>query len=216
MERKSKKTLFIALSLLAAFVIWTLLLTVVDVQPIGAQGTSVGFATLNRFVRDAVGNNLTLYIITDWLGLVPIAVAFAFAMLGLAQWIKRKSFFKVDKSILALGVFYIAVMSVYLLFEFVVINYRPILISGYLEASYPSSTTMLVMTVMPTAIIQLNMRLKGKALRLIFSSLIIAFIAFTVVGRIVSGVHWISDIIGGALFSAGAVLGYYFAVKNIE
>ena len=168
MERKSKKTLFIALSFLAAFVIWTLLLTVVDVQPIGAQGTNVGFATVNGFISDVIGNNLALYVITDWLGLVPIAVAFAFAMLGLAQWIKRKSFFKVDKSILALGVFYIAVMSVYLLFEFVVINYRPILISGYLEASYPSSTTMLVMTVMPTAIIQLNMRLKGKALRLIF------------------------------------------------
>ena len=156
MERKSKKTLFIALSFLAAFVIWTLLLTVVDVQPIGAQGTNVGFATVNGFISDVIGNNLALYVITDWLGLVPIAVAFAFAMLGLAQWIKRKSFFKVDKSILALGVFYIAVMSVYLLFEFVVINYRPILISGYLEASYPSSTTMLVMTVMPTAIIQLN------------------------------------------------------------
>jgi undecaprenyl-diphosphatase len=150
-----------------------------------------------------------LYVITDWLGLVPIGVALGFAILGLVQWIKRKSLFKVDRSILALGGFYIVVMSVYILFEMVVINYRPTLIDGYLEVSYPSSTTMLVMCVMPTAMMQLRARIKNDVLRRCVMVTIAVFTAFMVIGRIVSGVHWITDIIGGAILSTGLVMLYY-------
>ena len=71
-----------------------------------------------------------LYTVTDWLGLVPIAFCLGFAIFGLAQWIKRKSLLKVDLSILALGGFYLLVMATYVLFEYVVINYRPVLIYG--------------------------------------------------------------------------------------
>ena len=137
-----------------------------------------------------------------------------FAVLGLVQWIKRKIILKVDRSILALGGFYIVVMAVYILFEMVVINYRPTLIDGYLEASYPSSTTMLVMCVMPTAMMQLRARIKNKVFSRCVMVAITAFIAFMVIGRLVSGVHWITDIIGGALVSAAIVLMYY-AISNI-
>ena len=145
---------------------------------------------------------------------MPIGFAFGFAVLGLVQWIKRKSILKVDRSILTLGGFYIVVMAVYILFEIVVINYRPVLINGYLEASYPSSTTMLVMCVMPTAMIQLRPRIKNDVFRRYVMLVIAAFIAFTVIGRLVSGVHWITDIIGGALLSTAIVLMYY-AISNI-
>ena len=148
------------------------------------------------------------------MGLVPIAVAFGFAILGLVQLIKRKSLWKVDHNILALGVFYIVVMAAYILFEMVVINYRPTLIDGYLEASYPSSTTMLVMCVMPTAAMQLNVRIKNTVFRRCAIITIVAFTAFMVIGRLVSGVHWITDIIGGALFSAGIVM-IYKAIINL-
>ena len=121
----------------------------------------------------------------------------------------RKSLFKVDRSILALGGFYIVVMSVYILFEMVVINYRPTLIDGYLEVSYPSSTTMLVMCVMPTAMMQLRARIKNDVLRRCVMVTIAVFTAFMVIGRIVSGVHWITDIIGGAILSTGLVMLYY-------
>ena len=186
-----------------------MLVCLVDVQAVGPEGSSVGFATLNSFVHDLTGVNFSLYIITDWLGLVPFGVAFGFAILGLVQWIKRKSFFKVDRSILALGGFYIVVMSVYVLFEMVVINYRPTLIDGYLEVSYPSSTTMLVMCVMPTAMMQLRARIKNDVLRRCVMVTIAVFTAFMVIGRIVSGVHWITDIIGGAILSTGLVMLYY-------
>ena len=193
----------------AVFVLWTVLVCFVDVRAIGPQESSVGFATLNGYIHDLTGVNMRLYVITDWLGLVPIGIAFGFAVLGLVQWIKRKSLLKVDRSILTLGGFYIVVMAAYILFEIVVINYRPTLIDGYLEASYPSSTTMLVMCVMPTAMMQFSKRIKNDLFRRCVMFIIIAFIVFMVIGRLVSGVHWITDIIGGALFSTSIVLIYY-------
>ena len=214
MEKKNKKRLVLGAGLVVAFVLWTVLVCFVDVRTIGPQGSSVGFATLNGFVHELTGVNWLLYTVTDWLGLVPITVALGFSILGLVQFIKRKSLWKVDHSILALGVFYIVVMAAYLVFEIVVINYRPTLIEGYLEASYPSSTTMLVMCVMPTAAMQLNARIKNTVFRRCVIITIIVFIAFMVIGRFLSGVHWITDIIGGALFSAGVVT-TYFSICNI-
>jgi undecaprenyl-diphosphatase len=209
MEKKNKKMLVWGASLIVAFALWTVLVRFVDVRAIGPEGSSVGFATLNGFVHELTGVNWLLYTVTDWLGLVPIAVALLFAILGLVQLIKRKSLWKVDHSILALGVFYIVVMATYVFFEMVVINYRPTLIEGYLEASYPSSTTMLVMCVMPTAAMQLNVRIKNTVIRRCVIIAIITFTTFMVIGRLISGVHWITDIIGGALFSSGIDLMYY-------
>ena len=209
MEKKNKKILCVGIILLLMFVLWTVLLSFVDVRAIGPRNSSVGFACINQYVHNLVGVNMDLYIITDWLGLVPVAIGFGFAILGLVQWVKGKNILKVDQSILALGVFYIIVFGVYILFETVVINYRPVLIDGYLEASYPSSTTVLVMCIMPTAIFQFNMRIKNNVLKKCIVAIISIFIAFMVVGRLISGVHWLTDIIGGAMFSAGIVLIYY-------
>ena len=208
MEKIRKKMFFMGVGLLGAFVLWTVLVSYVDVRAIGQNASSVGFATLNGYVHNLTGVNMFLYTITDWLGLVPIGVAFGFAVLGLVQWVGRKSLFKVDRSILALGGFYIIVLAMYIFFEIVVINYRPVLIDGYLEASYPSSTTMLVMCVMPTAIMQLHARIKSDVFRRCVLISIAAFTAFMVIGRLASGVHWLTDIIGGALVSAGLVITY--------
>ncbi len=214
MEKENKNRLVLGASLVVAFMLWTVLVRFVDVRAIGPEGSSVGFATLNGFVHELTGVNWLLYAVTDWLGLVPIAVALGFAGLGLVQLIKRKSLWKVDHSILALGVFYIVVMAAYIFFEMRVINYRPTLIDGYLEASYPSSTTMLVMCVMPTAAMQLNVRIKNTVLRRCTIIAIVSFTTFMVIGRLISGVHWITDIIGGALLSAGLVMIYY-SISNI-
>lgn len=208
MKKENKREFWIAMILLAAFVLWTVLVRALDVQAIGPNGSFVGFATLNGFVHALTGTNLALYVITDWLGFIPFFVALGFAVLGLCQWIKRKRLTLVDRNILALGVFYVIVMAVYVLFEFVVINYRPILIDGRAEASYPSSTTMLVTCVMPTAIMQCRARIKNKALQNAVTLTIAIFVVFMVIERLLSGVHWISDIIGGLLFSAGLVALY--------
>ena len=203
-----KRKFCIALGLLAAFALWTIAIQWIDVQPIGPRGSAVGFATLNGFVHNLTGTHMTLYVITDWLGLVPVAFGFGFAALGLAQWIKRKSMLKVDGSILILGGFYIVTLAAYLFFESYVVNYRPVLIEGYLEASYPSSTTLLVLCIMPTAMIQLRDRIKQPMFRKCVSIAITAFMVLMVIGRLISGVHWLTDIIGGILLSAGLVMIY--------
>ena len=215
MKKETKKNFGIAAILLGAFVVWTAAVRLVDVQPIGPQGSAVGFATINGWVHSLAGVHMSLYTVTDWLGLVPIGVAMGFALLGLIQWIKRKHLRQVDYSIIVLGGFYLLVMAAYVLFEVVVINYRPVLINGYLEASYPSSTTMLVLCVMPTTLMQLNARIKSQTLKRWVGFGITAFILFMVIGRLLSGVHWFTDIIGGALLSAGLVMLYY-SITSLE
>ena len=203
-----KKKICIALGLLSSFVLWTIAINLIDVQPIGPQEATVGFATLNSIVHRLTGVHMQLYTITDWLGLVPVVFVFGFAFLGLAQWIKRKSILKVDRSILILGAFYIVTLAAYIFFESYVINYRPVLIEGSLEASYPSSTTLLVLCVMPTARMQLHGRIQNSALRKAVTVAITSYIVFMVAGRLLSGVHWLTDIIGGILLSAGLVMIY--------
>lgn len=208
MKEKNQRSLWIMLVALFMFAAWTLAITQVDLQPVGPEGTVVGFATINSAFHEWTGVHMWLYEMTDWLGLVPIIVVLGFGVLGLTQLIKRRSLFKVDSDILILGVFYILVMAAYVIFEMFVINYRPVLIEGRLEASYPSSTTLLVLCVMPTAIMQLNNRIKNVVLRKVTVVSISLFIVFMVVGRLVSGVHWLTDIVGGVLLSIGLVMLY--------
>ena len=215
MKKENQRNFCIAICMLLAFLLWTMAIQFVDVQAIGPQDSTVGLATMNQFVHNLTGVHMPLYTITDWLGLVPLMFVMGFGTLGLVQWIKRKNLLKVDYSILVLGEFYIVVMAAYILFEVFVINYRPVLINGYLEASYPSSTTMLVMCVMPTVIMQLNTRIKSDVFKRCVSSAITIFVVFMVIGRLVSGVHWFSDIVGGALLSAGLVL-MYRAIINLK
>lgn len=208
MKKEAKRSFCIEISLLAVFILWTAAVCFVDVREIGPQGASVGFASINGFVHRLTGVHMGLYTVTDWLGLVPIAFALAFAILGLVQWVMRKRISQVDRSILVLGGFYILVLAVYIFFEIVTVNYRPVLIGGILEVSYPSSTTMLVLCVMPTAVMQLNVRIKNNVIRRGVACIITAFVVFMVIGRLISGVHWVSDIVGGVLLSAGLVTMY--------
>lgn len=208
-----KRRLWIGLGLIAAFALWTLAVTWVDVQTIGPQESCIGLATLNRFVHSMTGVHMGLYVITDWLGLVPVGTVLGFTVLGFVQWVKRGHIQKVDTDLIVLGAFYVVVMAAYLLFEVWVVNYRPVLIHGTLEASYPSSTTLLVMTVMPTAMLQLHRRIQHKRVRQVIVVAMALFVLFMVVGRLLAGVHWMSDIIGGALLSGGLVLLYQAATE---
>ena len=213
MKRKNQKRLSAAGCMLAAFVLWTAAVRAVDVRPIGPMGSSVGFAAVNGFVHNLTGVHMGLYLLTDYLSILPLGLVLGFALLGLAQWVRRKCLFKVDCSLLALGGFYAFVLAAFVLFEVCVVNYRPVLIDGVLEASYPSSTTMLVLCVMPTAMMQLRERMKRSPVRSGVFGAMAAYTAFMVMARLISGVHWASDIVGGILLSAGLVT-LYSAVMN--
>ncbi len=208
MKTKTMQCLIISAVSLVACLLWTIAVKTVDVCPIGPRGSSVGLAALNGAFHRLTGVHMTLYHITDWLGLVPFTIAFCFAMLGLVQWIRRRKLTAVDRDLFVLGGFYLAVIAAYLLFEELSINYRPVLIAGFLEASYPSSTTLLVMCVMPTTAMQMERRIQNARRQLCVRWVIVAFTVFVVTGRLFSGVHWLSDIIGGGLLSAGLVMLY--------
>ena len=215
--KKLKNNALISLSLagifLLAFLLLTILVKTVDVQAIGPNGSKIGLAALNGAVFNAIGENALFYNITEFLGLLPFAVAGAFAILGICQAIKRKSIKKVDLEIYILGAFYVAVIAAYILFEIVEINYRPILVDGALEASYPSTHTMLAVCIMTTAIIELHRLIKNKkALLIAADCLCVAIAAAIVIGRLLSGVHWTTDIIAGLLLSGALVSLYCFAI----
>lgn len=210
---KKNQNVLAGILLLAGFAVWTFLIQTVDVQPIGPNGSSVGFAALNGWFHQLTGVHWMLYTLTDWLGLVPICVCLIFAGAGFVQLVQRRSLFKVDLDIIMLGAYYVLVIFGYLLFEMVPINYRPVLIEGFLEASYPSSTTLLVLSVMPTLYFQAQRRLTASALRQTIRIFSVLFSAFMVLGRLVSGVHWLTDIVGAVLLSSGIFLIYKASVN---
>ena len=190
----------------------------VDVQAIGPEGTRIGLSHLNRFVFELFGVNMLWYEVTDWLGLAAIGTAFLFAAAGLIQWIRRKDIRKVDKEILSLGGLYFIVIGLYVLFELVVVNYRPILMPGstHPEASFPSSHTMLVCVIMGSALLLLGKYVHGKILRKVLQAICAATIGVTVLGRLISGVHWFTDIVGGVLISITLLNLYADILERIE
>jgi len=213
---KEKRKLLTGGGLIGVFVLWTVLVCCVDVQAVGQNGTKIGFARFNVWFHQLTGVHMTIYTITDWLGLVPIFICLCFGMLGLVQLIKRRSLRKVDPDILLLGGYYVLVIACYLIFEMIPINYRPVLIEGRLEASYPSSTTLLVLSVMPTLRFQANRRTDNIMIRRWTTVFVIAFSAFMVAGRLIAGVHWATDIIGSVLASAGMFMLYESAVAYTD
>lgn len=218
MLMKCKRKLLIAgvSGLLVAVLI--VLVCFVDVQAIGPEGTRIGLSHLNRFVFELFGISMLWYEITDWLGLAAIGTAFLFATAGLIQWIKRKDIRKVDKEILALGGLYLVVIGLYVLFEFVVVNFRPILMPGSTrpEASFPSSHTMLVCVIMGSTLLLLGKYVNGKMLRKTLQVICTATIVITVLGRLISGVHWFTDIVGGVLISIMLLNLYKEILERIE
>ena len=159
---------------------------------------------------------MAIYTVTDWLGLVPIVVCLYFGGLGLSQLLKRRSLFQVDLDIILLGAYYILVIAGYLIFESIPINYRPIPINGVMEASYPSSTTLLVLSVMPTLNFQVKRRIENRTQKRAICAASSVFMLLMVVGRTVAGVHWLTDILGAVLLSAGLFLLYKASVMMID
>lgn len=187
------------------FVLLMVLLRLVDVQPIGPLGSEVGFASVNGAVRDAIGNNEFFYTLTQIMGYSSFSLCALFGGLGALQLFKRKSLKKVDADLLLLGGFYVVMLACYVLFNVVVINYRPMLEDGELAASFPSSHSVLGICLMLSTLIQIRRRIERKGLRVCLSVLAAAIAVLMLVCRMFSGVHWFTDIVGGALLSLALV-----------
>ena len=211
--KENKKNIIIAGSLTLASIIYTLLVKFVDVKAIGPNGSEVGFAWLNKIFHNLLGEHMVIYKISEVLGYVVMLLVVIYGCIGLYQLIKRKSLLKVDKEIIKLGVFYVLMLVVYVLFEKIEINYRPVLMDGVLEASYPSSHTILALCICFSSLITSKKyfnKLYVKKINLIT----VILTGLVLLLRTISGVHWISDIIGGIIISLTLVsyyqLAYYY------
>lgn len=217
----TKKNFIISGVLLIIAIIYTILVQKIDVKPIGPENSSVGFATVNEAVANQIKENTTLgysetlYDITKYLGYLSLAMCVVYAFVGLVQLIKRKSLFKVDKEIFMLAAFYIVVIALYILFEIYVVNYRPVIMEEGLEASYPSSHTMLAVCVCGSAIILNKKLFKDFKQIKVVNILCTILLVTTVVGRLLSGVHWFSDIIGSIIISSALLMTFYSLI-NME
>ena len=214
---KNNKDWVITGLLFLLFAAFTIVVSLVDVQPIGPEQSEVGLATLNGCVFEHLGVNMDWYHLTEWLGLAVLLIPLCFAALGLWQLIRRKSLRKVDAPLLLLGAFYALVAAFYLLFEKVIINYRPVILSEGLEASYPSSHTMLAICVTATAMMVIRrLPTLSRHLRIVLKIVFASMLVLTVLGRLLSGVHWFTDIAGGALLSAALVMLYKAACNTTD
>ena len=215
MEKRRKEILLCG-GLFAVAIIYTLLVKYIDVQEIGPNDSLVGFATINNFMFNLTGVNMLWYDITDWWGFVPLFIAFIYAMIGFIQMIKRRNILKVDKEILGLGVYYIIVIGLYIFFETCIINYRPTLMDGILEASYPSSHTLLSVCICGSSLIINKYLFKNRNFFKAENIISILSILVIVIGRFISGVHWFTDIIGAILISIALLKAFYIYVKSIN
>lgn len=212
---KTKRNYIISIVLIAIAIIYTILVKTVDIGTIGPQDSKVGFATINKVVADNLPLNETLYKITKYLGYISLALVGIYGLIGLAQLIKRKSLFKVDREIISLGVFFVIVLALYVAFEMFIVNYRPVILDPEvgLEASYPSSHTVLAVCVCGS-VIMVNKKIfeKVKGIKVVNALCAVILIA-TVIGRLFSGVHWFSDIIGAIIISSALLMTYYSVIN---
>ena len=210
-----KRNLLFSILFLFLAILFTILVQVVDVEAIGPNGSLVGFATINQLVFDTLKTNDTLYHLTELVGILPIFIAILYALVGFGELIKAKDLRKVDKNILSLAVFYIVVIGVYVLFEIYEVNYRPILMDGVLEASYPSSHTMMAICICGSSLF-ISKRIFKTQFAKGLNLLSILVMIFLVVGRLVSGVHWFTDILGGILISGALLMIFYTVIDSFK
>lgn len=215
MEKRRKEILLCG-GLFAVAIIYTLLVKYIDVQEIGPNDSLVGFATINNFMFNLTGVNMLWYDITDWWGFVPLFIAFIYAMIGFIQMIKRRNILKVDKEILGLGIYYIIVIGLYIFFETCIINYRPTLMDGILEASYPSSHTLLSVCICGSSLIINKYLFKNRNFFKAENIISILSILVIVIGRFISGVHWFTDIVGAILISIALLKAFNIYIKSIN
>lgn len=215
-QERIRNLFIIAGVLFAVFVVYVICLLNIDRQAIGPENSVVGFASINGSFADAIGVNMMWRNISKILGVVAELFALFFALLGVAQLVQKKSLKKVDTDLYVLAGFYALMMIFYIFFEKVIINYRPVILDDGLEASFPSSHTMLGFCLMTTAILQFSSRIHDKLIKNIAIAVSLVIEAGIIIGRLLSGVHWLTDILGGLLLGTALVMLYYAATEYVK
>lgn len=203
-----------AVVMLVLFAALVACLMAVDRQPIAADGSLVGLGTINRSFHELTGVSWTLYSATEMGGYVAIASMFVFFVIGVVELVRGRGFGGVDKAIYLIAVAYVIMLIAYVGFDKIALNYRPVLVDGVLEPSFPSSHTFLAIGTMGCAITWAKARL-GKGTFTAVTIVCTLLALFVVIGRLLSGVHWFTDILGGVLLGFALVFAYRYLVAKI-
>ncbi len=195
------------LVMLVVTILFSVLTFVVDRKPIGYDGTSVGFSSINGLFAGSFGYNPVMDTLSDIAMYLSFLVVAAFAFFGVMQLIRGKSLSRVDKVIIGLGILYVIVAVLYVAFDKIPINYRPILQPGEteLETSFPSTHTLVICTVLGSGIVAAKRLFKNEMTVRVLKIAFIAIMAIGVCARLFAGVHWLTDIVAGLLFSVTLV-----------
>lgn len=216
MQKQDKKNFMITGGLFILAALFTVLAKNVDVRPIAAGGQNVGFGGMNQWIHELLGVHMIFYTITDILGILTILTAVAFAFIGFLQLLQRKNLWEIDKHFFVLAAFYVLVFATYVFFEIFIINYRPILMDGEIEASYPSSHTMLAVCFLFAVIRECNILINNDQTNKMIKIASIVLMVAIVLGRLISGVHWFTDIIGGVLISSVLCMLYHSVLCMVQ
>jgi undecaprenyl-diphosphatase len=204
------------LILLAVTIVYSLLATFVDRSAIGPGGTSVGFSTINGAFAGRFGYNPAMDLVSDLMMYLSFIVVMSFAAMGILRLIREKSIPKVGKVLIGLGVLYVLVAVIYVAFGKIPINYRPIIMPDEteLETSFPSTHTLVIGTVMGSAMVAWERLLSNVKLVKILKILAIVVMVVGIGARMLAGVHWLSDIAAGILFSLTLIAFYTACIKE--
>ena len=152
-------------------------------------------------------------LITNIILIISILTLAAFAVLGLYQWITRKSFKKVDPELLWFPLPLALMVITYLIFEMFPVNFRP---NGSGESSFPSTHVMIVATIFFAVMLILPRYIEDKTIRVILNIIMVVLIGLTTFGRVEANMHWPIDVIGGIAFAFAFSGIYHFAYKKYK
>ena len=220
-RKRIQKGYMVGCALLIVFVLFTILVKVAGVgtarvKVVAADGTvapgqeeiSVGLSGLNIAASDALGYSGTWYKLSKYLGYVCIAAGGALCLWAVWQAVSRRGIRHIDRDLSCFCLLIIAMMFFYLLFEVLKLNWRPVILDEGLEASYPSTHTLLAICAAGGAAILLS-RLKIRRTLRVLGIAALCFVAFlTVLCRLLSGVHWVTDVLGGVILGAALLQMY--------
>ena len=137
--------------------------------------------------------------ITNIILITSLVVLGIFVILGLCQWISRKSLKKVDKELLWFSLPLALMAITYVVFDkFLILNTRP---DGSGETSFPSTHVMVATTIFLLTAIILPKYIKSKVACAVLYLFMLAFIVLISVGRVLANKHWTSDVLGAIGFS---------------
>ncbi|MBR0431578.1 phosphatase PAP2 family protein [Candidatus Saccharibacteria bacterium] len=215
MEKSYKKYFILAGVFAVISIIFTVLVTLIDVKLVGAGHTAVGFSAINDVIFRWLGTSTFWDKFSDYCLLFSIFIMLCFAAFGLFQWIKRKNLKKVDIDIFLLGGTYMLLFALYFIFDHIVINYRPVLEEGQLINSFPSSHIMCIIGVIATTIFELPRYIKSKTARVILTILLIIFMGVSAFARVASGMHWFTDVLAAIFFGLTIAFAFMGAQKYL-